>query len=110
MNYVPWIISFLSLCVCVLTYVRNGNKDMKADVKEEDQKLSGIKESLLKANMKLDQVCSTTSETRVDIKSLNKDLQNMDRRVTIIEHDVKTAFEAIDELKGKVGEKHEFEG
>lgn len=104
MQYVPWIISFLSLVVCVLTYIRNGTKDMKADVKEEDQKLSGIKESLLKANMKLDQVCSTTSETRVDIKSLNKDLIDMDRRVTIIERDVKTAFTEIRELKERGGE------
>lgn len=101
-QYIPWIISFLSLCVCVLTYIRNGNKDKKVDLQEEDQKFAGIKEGLLKANMKLDQVCSTTSETRVDIKSLNKDLMDMDRRVTIIERDVKTAFNAIEELKGKV--------
>lgn len=102
MQYIPWIISFLSLCVCIMTYVRNGNKDMKADVKEEDQKLSGIKESLLKANMKLDQVCSTTSETRVDIKSLNKDLKDMDTRVVVLERDMKTAFNEIHEIKERM--------
>ena len=85
-----------------MTYVRNGNKDMKADVKEEDQKLSGIKESLLKANMKLDQVCSTTSETRVDIKSLNKDLKDMDTRVVVLERDMKTAFNEIHEIKERM--------
>ena len=103
MQYIPWIISFLSLCVCILTYVRNGRKDIKADVKEEDQKLSGIKESLLKANMKLDQVCSTTSETRVDIKSLNKDLKDMDTRVVVLERDMKTAFDEIHEIKERMG-------
>lgn len=73
-------------------------------MQKEESRFDGIKESLLKANMKLDQVCATTNETRSDIKSLNKDIGDIDRRVTIVERDLKTAFNAIDELKGKVNE------
>lgn len=73
-------------------------------MQKEESRFDGIKESLLKANMKLDQVCATTNETRSDIKSLNKDIGDIDRRVTIVERDMKTAFNAIDELKGKVNE------
>jgi flagellar capping protein FliD len=86
----------------ILTYIRTGRKDRASEIKEDDLKINGIRESLLKANLKLDQVCTTTTETRTDIKSLNRDLKDMDTRVVILERDMKTAFGIIDELKEKV--------
>lgn len=103
MQYIPWIISFLSLVVCVLTYLRNGNKDEKAELKEEEGKFANIETGLIKANMKLDQVCTTTNETRTDIKSLNRDLTNLDKRLVIVERDMKTAFNLINEIRGDKG-------
>lgn len=100
-QFIPWTISLISLIVCILTFIRNGKKDTVKEIEEEDKKFDGIKEGLLKANMKLDQVCSTTSETRSDIKSLNKDIILIDRRLTVVERDMKTAFSSIEELKGK---------
>lgn len=97
-QYIPWIISFLSLVVCVLTYMHNTDKDKRQNIKEDDLQMNTIRESLLKANMKLDQVCTTTTETRTDIKSLNKDLQNIDTRVCILEGEIKTLKERIDQL------------
>ena len=101
-NIIPWTISLISLIVVILTFVRNGKKDDKANIEKEDAKFDGIKEGLIKANMKLDQVCATTNETRSDIKSLNKDIIAIDKRVSVVERDLKTAFNQIDELKGKV--------
>ena len=98
-NVVPWFISGMSLLFVILTYVRNGNKDKKNEIKEDDLAIHGIKESLLKVNMKLDQVCSTTNETRSDIKSLNKDIKGLDVRIAIVERDLKSAFRELDELK-----------
>ena len=98
-NLIPWAISGVSLLFAILTYVRNGNKDKKSEAKEDDALMHGIKESLLKVDLKLDQVWSTTSETRTDIKSLNKDIQNLSVRVSVLERDLKTAFSLIDELK-----------
>lgn len=100
-NFIPWAISGVSLLFVILTYVRNGNKDKKMETKEDEVLMHGIKESLLKVNMKLDQVCSTTNETRTDIKSLNKDMQNLDVKVAILERDLKTAFTLIEELKAQ---------
>lgn len=100
---IPWSISLLSLLLCVMTYIRNGQKDEKENIKEDDLKINGIRESLVKVNTKLDQVNLTTSETRADIKALNKDLNEMDRRIITLEGDMKTAFNQIDEIKGKVG-------
>ncbi len=100
MDWIPWSISAVSLLFVVLSFVRTGTKDRIDTLQKEQSQLDGIKESLLKANIKLDQVCATTNETRADIKALDNRLQEMDKRVTVVERDLKTAFNRIDELKG----------
>jgi archaellum component FlaC len=102
MNYIPWIISFCSLIVAILSLAHTTNKDKNTEIREDTEKFDSIEKSLLKANIKLDTVCSTTTETRADIKSLNTDLKNMDTRVVVLERDMKTAFNAISEIKRKV--------
>lgn len=97
-NLVPWSISFVCLIIAVLTYLWNTNKDKKSDIKQEDMTINGLKEGILKANMKLDQVCATTNETRTDIKSLSYNLSEIDKRLCVVENEVK-------DLKKKVGEK-----
>ena len=99
---IPWSISLISLIILIITFFKNGSKEQKEDIKKEDTKFTDIEKSLLKANLKLDQLCATTSETRTDIKSLNKDLNSLGERVTVVERDLKTAFEKINELKGKI--------
>lgn len=101
-NLIPWSISIIALLITVVSFVINRKKDLRTDYREEDAKFDGIKESLLKANIKLDQVCATTTETRTDIKALNKDIVEMDKRIAIIERDVKTAFMRIDELRAQI--------
>lgn len=98
-NVIPWTISAVSLLFVILTYIRNGIKDEKSETKEDNAVMNGIKESLLKVDLKLDQVWSTTSETRTDIKSLNRDIQSLSVRVSVLERDLKTAFNLIDEVK-----------
>ena len=104
-NLIPWGISAMALLITALSFFRTGNRDRKADILEDDAKLDGIKESLLKANMKLDQVCATTNETRTDIKSLNKDLANLEKEVVVLKRDLKTAFTRIDELRDMINGK-----
>lgn len=101
-NLIPWSISIIALIITIVTFAINRKKDLKTDYREEDAKFDGIKESLLKANIKLDQVCATTTETRTDIKALNKDIVEIDKRIAIVERDVKTAFMRIDELRDQI--------
>lgn len=101
-NLIPWSISIIALIITIVTFAINRKKDLKTDYREENAKFDGIKESLLKANIKLDQVCATTMETRTDIKALNKDIVEMDKRISVIERDVKTAFMRIDELRDQI--------
>lgn len=103
-NLIPWSISAIAMLIAALSFLRTGNRDRKHDILEDDAKLDGIKESLLKANMKLDQVCATTNETRTDIKALNKDLAALEKEVVVLKRDLETAFVRIDELRDKLSE------
>ena len=99
MEWIPWTISGVSLLFVVLTYVRNLIKDNKQNTADDAAKLDILNQGLIKANMKLDQTCQALTELRLDVRSLSSSLNEMDRRVTILERDVKTAFVRIDELK-----------
>lgn len=101
MEWIPWTISGVSLLFAVFTYVRNIIKDNKQNTADDAAKMDIINQGLIKANMKLDQTCQALTELRLDVRSLSSSLNEMDRRVTILERDVKTAFVRIDELKEK---------
>lgn len=96
-NIIPWSISAVSLLFVILTFYRNVAKDGKGEMEQ-------IKESLIKANVKLDQVFNTTNETRSDIKAMNAKIQSIDKELEIVKRDVATAFIRIDELKDKLNE------
>ena len=97
-DIIPWLISLAMFVVALTTLVRNVGNDRKREEREDESALLSNKEGLLKANLKLDSVCATTNETRTDIKSLNNDISTLDRRVTVVERDVKTVYSYIDDL------------
>ena len=91
-NLIPWSISLISLIIVIVTFVKNGKKDIKQEYAEDANKIDGIKESLLKANIKLDQVCAITNATRSDIKVMNENLNTVEKRVSVLE----TRFDALE--------------
>lgn len=99
---IPWSMTFIALIISILTLTRNSRRDSMKDRQENEARLEALKESLLKANLKLDQVCNTTNETRNEIKALNTALIDMDKRLSVVENDLKTAFMRIDELREEV--------
>lgn len=99
---IPWSLTFIALIFTILTFLRNGRRDSMKDRQEQDMKFEALKESMLKANIKLDQVCTITNETRNDVKTLNAALIEMDKRLSVVENDLKTAFMRIDELREEV--------
>ena len=103
-NLIPWSISIIALIITIVTFIINRKKDLKTEQKDESSQFEGIREGLIKANIKLDQVCAVTNETRTDIKALNKDIVELDKRISVIERDVKTAFMRIDELRDRIDE------
>jgi septal ring factor EnvC (AmiA/AmiB activator) len=101
-NLIPWSISIIALVITIVTFIINRKKDLKTEQKDESSQFEGIREGLIKANIKLDQVCAVTNETRTDIKALNKDIVELDKRMSVIERDVQTAFKRIDELRDTI--------
>ena len=104
-NWIPWLLSLGMFVVAVITLSRNGRKDRKAEYVEDAKKIDSIKESLTKANVKLDTICTTMTETRTDIKAMNESITAVEMRVSVIENEMKTVWLRIDELKARC--KHE---
>ena len=88
------------LCVLNITaFIIARRREHTTDTIEDVNELTSIKESLLKVNMKLDQVCSTTTETRTDIKAIQNQFVEIDKRVVILERDMKTLWNKFDRLE-----------
>lgn len=92
-------ITFLIAVIGFLFTAYNFYSARKKDALEASARLEEIRESLIKCNMKLDTVCATTNETRADIKAMNTQIQELDKELSVVKRDLKTAFARIDELK-----------
>lgn len=90
-------IALVSVIFAIITYATNRH-DKSSD------KLDAMETSLLKLNMKSDQICATTNETRTDIKSMNTKINDMDKEIEVVKRDIQTAFIRIDELREKVNQ------
>lgn len=84
------LMSIVSFCFTGVNFFSNRKKDIKND-----------SESLLKANMKLDQICATTNETRSDIKSINNQIKEIVEEQIIQRQEIKAIWKRIDEMKDK---------
>ncbi len=74
--------------------VYNFNNARKKDALTEESKMEEVRTSCLKANMKLDTICSQLTGIQADVKALQQDNRNLDTRLTILEHEVKEIKEA----------------
>lgn len=93
------VISATMMIIAIITLSRNGRKERKSEYVEETQQMQSIEKSLIKVNMKLDQLCTTTTETRSDIKAMNEYINSVEKRVSVLEENIKAAWIRIDELK-----------
>lgn len=88
----------VSLVIFVRTITRDNRKDTEEDVKSKDE----IKASLLKLNLMTDNINTTTNDIKADVKSLTKNVNDMDTRLVLVEREQKTMWSRIDEIKEKV--------
>lgn len=98
------IISGCMLIISVVTFIVNSAKSSKNDTKADEARLNDINQSLLKVNMKLDQVCTTTSEIRTDIKAIQTKQIEHTEQIAVLTGRVDTAFMRIDELRTAIQE------
>lgn len=89
------VMLLISLINLFIAQARNSKKDTEEDQKE----LYSLREGIFKANLKLEQICATTNETRADIKAMDQKVIHQGEEIAVIKRDLETAFMRIDELR-----------
>ena len=93
---IGFLFLLVNMGITLYNFVHNRNKENKSElrntakqtaerVQEADAKELANKEFQIKTQMKLDQICATTTETRTDIKSFESKLSDFDRRLLTTE-------------------------
>lgn len=95
-------ISVIVLIIGVLLNVYGFFNGRRKDIKSEAGELYDMRESLVKLNMKTDQICTSMNELRVDIRGINSRISEVEKEVTSLKLRIASAFESIDELKTEV--------
>lgn len=93
---------FISISVFVIgvaTFFIGIYRNTKKDTRENAREYDSLKEGILKANMKLDQVCATTNDIKTDVKAMDKKVTEHSEKIAVLSRDLETAFMRIDELR-----------
>ena len=103
------VISAVVCLFAILTFAftrakesKNASKEAAEAVKNNDEVLYSIKEAMMENKLQLNQIATTTTETRAEIKAITNKVNDHDKRLAVVERDVSTAFIRIDELKEAV--------
>lgn len=86
-------IALIIALVGVFVTLYNFNTSRKKDVLSEATRMEEIKTSCLKANMKLDEVCTRLTGIQTDINMLQQANSSLEHRVTVLEQ----SFQALKE-------------
>lgn len=101
-NIISLSFSGVMLVLSMINFFLARKSDIKKDTAEDERELASLREGIFKANMKLDQVCATTNETRSDIKAMDQKLVEHGEKIAVITRDLETAFMRIDELRNQI--------
>lgn len=100
MQAIPWLISAVTCLFGILTYARGARRERDRQRQKDEERYAITNESLLKINIKLDQITTTTIETKAEVKRLNEMQYEFDKRLTVVESKVQAAQTDILRLKG----------
>lgn len=84
-------VALISLIFAILTFTRNGRKDLVVDAKEKAT-----------INVKLDNISNNVADIKYDITATKKDVSALTTKVAEIESSVKSAHHRIDGLEGRI--------
>lgn len=103
-NIITLVISGSMLILSAVTFILNTHRNSKKDTVANENRLSEINQSLLKVNLKLDQVCQTTSDIKMEVKTMQNKQMEHTEQIAKMEQNISTAFVRIDELREQVKE------
>lgn len=78
---------FVLLC-SVLTIIFTSRRNLKRDTQEDTEKMSELTVGIMKANIKLEQICSTTTQTQSDVRQMSEVISKHGERILSLEKDV----------------------
>lgn len=87
---VGFVCTILGAILSYLGYRRNVDNDNKTDTAR-----------IVRMDVKLDNISRNTDETRLEIKDISKNVQQLTERVTIVEQSVKSAHKRLDNFEDK---------
>lgn len=85
------ICTILGTVIGIVTFSRNRDKDLKADMKEDAE-----------TKAKLNYIVTAVDEIRLDNKARDREMTKFDSRLTRVEESTKSAHKRIDNLEGDV--------
>jgi peptidoglycan hydrolase CwlO-like protein len=93
-NYLPVIISALALSFSIYMGIRNNRKDDAKDITDKVERDTKI-------NCKLDEISSDVKDIKFDISATKNKVDDIDKRLVVVEQSTKSAHHRIDRIEGK---------
>lgn len=93
------ITSIVSVCIACASLIFVAINYGTGRHDKAGNEMDSVKESLIKCNMKLDQICATTNSIQTDIKAMQTRVNDLEKELSVTQRDLQTAFIRIDEIK-----------
>lgn len=88
------LISIVSVCFAIYFGLKSSRRNDIKDIQEKAERDTRI-------NIKLDDISGDVKDVKYDISSVKKKVDDMDRRLIIVEQSTKSAHHRIDRVEGK---------
>lgn len=92
--YLSIIISALALSFSIYMGIRNNRKDDKKEITDKVARDTKI-------NCKLDEISSNVKDIKYDVSATKNKVDDMDKRLVVVEQSAKSAHHRIDRIEGK---------
>lgn len=88
------VIAALSLSLSTYVAIRNNRKSNDKDIADKVARDTKI-------NCKLDEISSDVKDVKYDMSATRSKVEDMDKRLVVVEQSVKSAHHRIDRIEGK---------
>lgn len=93
-TYLTIVIAALSLSLSTYVAIRNNRKSTDKDIADKVARDTKI-------NCKLDEISSDVKDVKYDMSATRSKVEDMDKRLVVVEQSVKSAHHRIDRIEGK---------
>lgn len=107
MQYIPWAISIAAILVSLYLAFHKEHKDDQVKESKDNKDLSV---AFAKMDVKQDSILTAVNEMRLDQKTQNQKISEIEKQIVALEQSTKSAHHRLDEIINQVGIKIERKG